>query len=131
MIATILIAAVVVALLVLYISEYARITRHGYTQMKLREELGRERLKVAMARAEVEPLKRQERIVRWAVQEYQMVPLRQVQQVPLPPSLLAPEPSRESAGASLSFSGKRPPGPNNGSSSLKGWWRFYLHLVLQ
>lgn len=126
MIATILIAAILSALVVVYISGYASITRQGYTQMELREELRRERLKVAMARADVERLRQQERIVQQAVQKYQMVPLRQVQQVPLPPSLLGSEPASKRAGTSRSFSAKRAAGPGSRSLSLKERWRLSL-----
>lgn len=126
MIATILIAAVLLALVVVYISGYASVTRQGYLQMELREELRRERLKVAMARADVERLRQQERIVHQAVQKYQMVPLRQVQQVPLPPSLLVSELASKRTGASRSSSEKRTAGPGSRSLSLRERWRLYL-----
>lgn len=118
MIVMVLIAAILVALVVLYISEYACITHHGYTQMKLRQELQRKRLAIAAARAEVENLKRQERILTTAVQEYRMAPLRQVQQMPAPPSLLRGKSDLAIGEASLPPSEKMIPGLQIGTFSL-------------
>ena len=106
MIATVIIVAVLVALLVLYISEYARLTTHGYTQQKLREQLGQERRDIATRRAEVERLKRPERIVT-AATDRGLVRLTQVQTMPVPAALL---PAR----SSLAFQAGPTPAPKAG-----------------
>ena len=86
MVATVLIAAVLVALLVLYISEYARITVQGNFQQDVRGKLQGKYQEIEALQAEVAKLKQTERIVA-EVQQRGFVRLMQKDELPVAASL--------------------------------------------
>ena len=102
MVATVIIAAVLVALLVLYISEFARITVQGNFQQEVQGKLQVKYREIEALRVEVASLKGTKRIVKRAQQEG-FVRLTQREKLPVAASLLPSRPALGRPGPSPSY----------------------------